>query len=44
VGGLTSSTILSLFLVPVIFMMLAKRPEPEHEEEHALTGAQPAHA
>ncbi|MFO0638485.1 MAG: efflux RND transporter permease subunit [Polyangiaceae bacterium] len=27
VGGLTSSTILSLFLVPVVFMALAKRPE-----------------
>lgn len=26
VGGLTSSTILSLFLVPVMFMLLAKRP------------------
>jgi multidrug efflux pump subunit AcrB len=28
VGGLTSSTLLSLFLVPVIFMALAKRSEP----------------
>lgn len=25
VGGLTSSTVLSLFLVPVIFLMIAKR-------------------
>ncbi len=31
VGGLTSSTLLSLFLVPVIFMLLARatRPEPD---------------
>jgi len=28
VGGLTSSTLLSLFLVPVIFLALAKRSEP----------------
>jgi multidrug efflux pump subunit AcrB len=28
VGGLTSSTVLSLFLVPVIFMALARRSEP----------------
>jgi multidrug efflux pump subunit AcrB len=28
VGGLTSSTILSLFLVPVMFLFLAKRPSP----------------
>ena len=27
VGGLTSSTILSLFLVPVIFLLIAKRSE-----------------
>jgi multidrug efflux pump subunit AcrB len=27
VGGLTSSTILSLFLVPVMFMIFARRPE-----------------
>src|SRR5262249_34590408 len=27
VGGLTSSTILSLFLLPPMFMFLAKRPE-----------------
>ncbi len=41
VGGLTSSTILSLFLVPVMFLLFAKRavPEAEHEAEHA-----PAHA
>src|ERR1700677_2038115 len=28
VGGLTSSTILSLFLVPVMFLLLAKPPAP----------------
>jgi multidrug efflux pump subunit AcrB len=28
VGGLTSSTILSLFLVPVMFLLIAKRPQP----------------
>jgi len=28
VGGLTSSTVLSLFLVPVMFMLLAKKEEP----------------
>ncbi len=33
VGGLTSSTILSLFLVPVMFLLLAKRERPETEEE-----------
>ncbi len=39
VGGLTSSTILSLFLVPVMFVMLARRtreadegPDPHHAE------------
>jgi multidrug efflux pump subunit AcrB len=32
VGGLTSSTVLSLFLVPSMFVLLARRPsaEPEH--------------
>jgi multidrug efflux pump subunit AcrB len=29
VGGLTSSTILSLFLVPVMFLLVAKRPTAE---------------
>jgi multidrug efflux pump subunit AcrB len=29
VGGLTSSTILSLFLLPQIFLLLARRPAPE---------------
>jgi multidrug efflux pump subunit AcrB len=38
VGGLTSSTVLSLFLVPVMFMMIATPPEPEPE----LPGDEPA--
>ena len=33
VGGLTSSTILSLFLVPVMFMFFAKRPVVKDEED-----------
>jgi multidrug efflux pump subunit AcrB len=32
VGGLTSSTFLSLFLVPVMFMFFAKLPAPEAEK------------
>ena len=35
VGGLTSSTILSLFLVPVMFLFFAKRAAPDEEDEHA---------
>jgi multidrug efflux pump subunit AcrB len=35
VGGLTSSTFLSLFLVPVMFMFFAKVPTPETDEEGA---------
>ena len=34
VGGLTSSTILSLFLVPVMFLLFAKRAAPDDEHEH----------
>ena len=33
VGGLTSSTILSLFLVPVMFLLLAKRSAPDDLED-----------
>jgi multidrug efflux pump subunit AcrB len=33
VGGLTSSTVLSLFLVPVIYLLLARRGSREYEEE-----------
>jgi multidrug efflux pump subunit AcrB len=36
VGGLTSSTILSLFLVPVMFLFVAKRA-PVTEESPAST-------
>jgi multidrug efflux pump subunit AcrB len=42
VGGLTSSTILSLFLVPVMFLFFAKRTameEPEHPLHASLAGA-----
>jgi multidrug efflux pump subunit AcrB len=35
VGGLTSSTLISLFLIPVIFMLLAKRPVVEGAEATA---------
>jgi multidrug efflux pump subunit AcrB len=35
VGGLGSSTVLSLFLVPVMFLLLAKRPVPEGDAPHA---------
>jgi multidrug efflux pump subunit AcrB len=43
VGGLTSSTILSLFLVPVMFLFFARRPvaEPEDERAGSLVEAHP---
>jgi len=34
VGGLTSSTVLSLFLVPVMFLFFAKRPAVEVADPH----------
>jgi CzcA family heavy metal efflux pump len=35
VGGLSSSTVLSLFLVPVMFLIFARRPvKGEHHHEH----------
>ena len=37
VGGLTSSTVLSLFLVPVMFLVFAKRAPPEDAEEWVHT-------
>jgi multidrug efflux pump subunit AcrB len=44
VGGLTSSTLLSLFLVPVMFMIFAKRPTAEETApSEAPHGAPPAH-
>jgi multidrug efflux pump subunit AcrB len=44
VGGLTSSTILSLFLVPVMFLFFAKTPAPDEEEHEAPAGTVAAHA
>lgn len=35
VGGLTSSTILSLFLIPVMFLLFARQPVAEAVELHA---------
>ena len=32
VGGLSSSTLLSLFLVPALFTLLARRPDPHAPE------------
>ncbi|HEY3593054.1 MAG TPA: efflux RND transporter permease subunit, partial [Polyangiaceae bacterium] len=42
VGGLTSSTLLSLFLVPAMFLLLAKRPVAPEQETSALTHHAPA--
>jgi multidrug efflux pump subunit AcrB len=39
VGGLTSSTALSLFLVPSMFTLLAKRAAPSEDEREAITNA-----
>ena len=45
VGGLTSSTILSLFLVPVMFLFFAKRtPKEADEATHGPLGHEQAHA
>jgi multidrug efflux pump subunit AcrB len=44
VGGLTSSTILSLFLVPVMFLFFAKRTVPDDENEGAGAAHAGAHA
>jgi multidrug efflux pump subunit AcrB len=38
-GGLASSTVLSLFLVPVMFTYLAKRPKKEEDDEESTTPA-----
>jgi Cu/Ag efflux pump CusA len=43
VGGLTSSTILSLFLVPVMFMFIAKRNPVEADNRVDMAAAEPAH-
>ena len=40
VGGLTSSTLLSLFLVPVMFLFFARRAAPgEGTDAHAQTSS-----
>ena len=44
VGGLTSSTLLSLFLVPVMFLVFAKQPEATDAEPEAYAPAEPANA
>jgi len=44
VGGLTSSTILSLFLVPVMFLFFAKREQVQTEEHVAPAGGAEAAA
>ena len=36
VGGLTSSTILSLFLVPVMFLVFAKPAQVEEDDAHTV--------
>jgi multidrug efflux pump subunit AcrB len=46
VGGLTSSTVLSLFLVPVIFLLIAKKPtlevpSPAHPADGAPSRTEP---
>ena len=44
VGGLTSSTLLSLFLVPVMFLLIARRPaegEAPRSAGHAIPGLPP---
>jgi multidrug efflux pump subunit AcrB len=44
VGGLTSSTVLSLFLVPAIFTLLAKPIRPAEDEQPAPATPPPAPA
>lgn len=44
VGGLTSSTILSLFLVPVMFLLLAKRASHDAAEDGSAHTDLVAHA
>ena len=43
VGGLTSSTILSLFLVPVMFLFFAKGPAPDDAERAQAAPPAPVH-
>jgi multidrug efflux pump subunit AcrB len=44
VGGLTSSTLLSLFLVPVMFLIFARRATPEDDDAPVAHAAGDAHA
>lgn len=37
VGGLASSTALSLFIMPCLFVLLAREPRPEHAQEPQLS-------
>jgi CzcA family heavy metal efflux pump len=41
-GGLTSSTVLSLFLVPVMFLFFAKKEAPDEAQEAAHAAPAPA--
>jgi len=41
VGGLVSSTALSLFLVPAIFTVLAKREQPRDEANETPAASAP---
>ncbi len=41
VGGLTSSTVLSLFLVPVMFLFFARREAPDQPPAEAPAPAHP---
>jgi Cu/Ag efflux pump CusA len=40
VGGLTSSTVLSLFLVPVMFLVMARRSPADEHATYGLGHAQ----
>jgi CzcA family heavy metal efflux pump len=42
VGGLTSSTILSLFLIPTIFLLIARRGAAPRDDHDLAEGAAPA--
>jgi multidrug efflux pump subunit AcrB len=44
VGGLASSTVLSLFLVPVMFLLLARRPEVAPLASALARATEPVHA
>jgi Cu/Ag efflux pump CusA len=44
VGGLTSSTFLSLFLVPSMFTLIAKRVTPREDEREGVAATAPAQA